>query len=110
MKDLERWIEWPEWAADAVVTDVAIKFGWRDRLLILLGRPVSVTTKAFTECGVGKSEGRSRVTVHRIRWPWSRPSFAAAIAPRVSPRCPHGHAGCDGRHDLEDMPLGVRAR
>ncbi len=79
MQEIERWLEWPEWARDAVVVEVQqIRFDWKERLLILLGRPVLVTTKAHTENKVGRSEGQARVTVHRIHWPWSRPSFGVA--------------------------------
>lgn len=83
MDGIERWLEWPDWAKDAVVSDVRIHFDWKDRLLILLGRPVTVTTKAHTEHVAGRTEGRARVNVARIRWPWSPPpSFAQAEAPK----------------------------
>lgn len=81
LDSIERWQTWPGWAQDAVVTDVTIHFGWRDRLLILIGRPVFVTTKAHTENVAGRSEGQSRVSVPQIRWPWSRPRFAMAESP-----------------------------
>lgn len=67
MQDIERWLEWPEWARDAVVTDLSIQLGWRDRLLVLIGRPLLVTTKAMTANVVGRSEGRSRVSVGPIK-------------------------------------------
>lgn len=78
---IERWLDWPEWAKDAAVTHVDIHFDWKDRLLILIGRPVLVTTKVLTENVVGKNEGRAQVSVSRIRWPWARPRFAVAEAP-----------------------------
>lgn len=79
MKDsFERWIDWPEWAKDAVVTDVHMRFDWKERLLILIGREVTVTTKAHTENVAGRTEGQARINVHRIRWPWSRPLMAVA--------------------------------
>lgn len=80
LDSIERWLAWPEWAQDAVVTDVCVHFDWRDRLLILLGRPVFVTTKALTENVAGKTEGRSRVDVLPIPWPWRRQRFAVAEA------------------------------
>lgn len=51
-------------------------------LLILLGRPVLVTTKVLTANVVGRSDGRAQISVRPIRWPWSRPPrFAVAEAP-----------------------------
>lgn len=80
LDSIERWLDWPEWAKDAVVTDAAIHLDWKDRLLVLLGRPVIVTTKALTEHMVGRTEGRSRVSVLPIPWPWRRPRFGIAEA------------------------------
>ena len=86
MREIERWLEWPDWARDAVVTHLSIQLGWRDRLLVLIGRPLLVTTKALTANVVGRTEGRSRVSVVPIRWPWSRPRIAVAEARTVRPR------------------------
>lgn len=81
MHEIERWLEWPEWAKDAVVVDVQeIRFDWRERLMILFGRPVDVTTKAHTEHVVGRSHGQARVTVRHIYWPWTRRPFAVSDA------------------------------
>jgi hypothetical protein len=84
LDSIERWLEWPEWAKDGVITHVEIHLDWRDRLLVLIGRPVLVTTKALTENVAGRTEGRSRVSVPRIIWPWSRRP-PCSVADQVAP-------------------------
>jgi hypothetical protein len=85
LDDFERWISRPAWAKDAVVNDLTIRLSWRDRLLVLLGRPFHVTVKTWTSEPVGRTEGMTRSTVLGFRWPWKRKRFAVAEAPSGEP-------------------------
>jgi hypothetical protein len=63
---------WPEWARDEIVGDVTIHFDWTDRLLILLGRTVSVSVRTVVENTPGRCATTSSAWAHRIRWPWQK--------------------------------------
>ena len=66
---------WPAWARDEIISNVAVRFDWTDRLLILIGRPVAVTVRTVTGVpnvgGFGLSS-TSSAWAHRIRWPWQK--------------------------------------
>jgi len=85
---LMQWINWPEWAKDAVVVDVDLVLDWRDILLLIWRRGrLGVSVKTFTEVVVGgpqggRTESISRILIQRIRWPWQRPLFAVADVPQ----------------------------
>lgn len=83
-RTFEQWISWPEWAKDGVVSHAELRFSWRERLLILLGRPVTVSSKNWTEHRVGRTQGMLQWQVARFPWPWSRPSFG--VAENTTPR------------------------
>ena len=70
-REFDRWVTWPDWAKDAVMTDVNVTLSWRDRLWVLARGRFTVTAKVFTENVVGKTDSRSRFDVNR-RWPWQR--------------------------------------
>jgi len=59
----EQWYEWPEWAKDALVCDTDVTLSWRDRLRVLIGRRITVTTKTFTQAQIGRNETLSRACV-----------------------------------------------
>lgn len=71
LAELEYWTTWPEWAADAVITDVDICLGWRDLLTLLwrCGR-MGVSIKAFTEHQPGRVQSVQRVIIRPICPPW----------------------------------------
>lgn len=70
-REFDRWVAWPEWAKDAVVTDVTVVLDWRDRLWLLVRGRFIVTAKVFTEHIVGKTASLSSFGVDR-HWPWHR--------------------------------------
>ena len=65
---------WPEWARDEIHANVTVNFGWTDRLLILIGRTVSVEVRPVVCNPPGRCASQSSSWAHRIRWPWDRPS------------------------------------
>jgi hypothetical protein len=76
-EEFDRWVTWPEWAKDAIVTDVTVTFSWRDRLRILCGKRPVVTVKTFTRMVIGEQATQSRVYVPRL---WYRRRGLVAIA------------------------------
>jgi hypothetical protein len=63
---------WPEWARDEIFTQVDVHFDWTDRLLILIGRTVTVKVKTVVATPPGRCAASSSVWAWRIRWPWQR--------------------------------------
>ena len=59
----EQWYEWPEWAKDAVVTDVQIHLSIRDAIRLLWKRHCSVESKTFTAEVVGRTSSVSRISI-----------------------------------------------
>lgn len=63
---------WPAWGRDEIFSDVIVHFGWTDRLLIALGRTVTVSVRTVVETSPGRCVTQSSAWAHRIRWPWQR--------------------------------------
>jgi hypothetical protein len=63
---------WPEWARDEIFTNVDVRFDWTDRLLILIGRTVTVSVRTVASTPPGRCASRSSAWAHRILWPWHR--------------------------------------
>lgn len=63
---------WPDWANDEVVTRVTIKFGWWDRLKILLFGNCQVTTRTVTERPPGRFATSESVSAWIPAMPWRR--------------------------------------
>lgn len=63
---------WPAWARDEIFTTVEVHFDWTDRLLILLGRTVTVSVKTVVANPPGRCWSLSSVWAHRICWPWQK--------------------------------------
>ena len=77
---------WPEWARDEIYSNVTIKFAWTDWLLILFGRPVSVSVRTIVSQSPGRCASTSSAWAHRIRWPWQRqPSGYSVITTPQEP-------------------------
>lgn len=88
---------WPAWARDEIFTHVDVHFGWTDRLLILMGRVVTVKVQVIVERPPGRCASQSSAWTHRIRWPWARSSGGYSPVPPVAPTslaCPS--CGLDG--------------
>lgn len=79
-EEMERWYTWPDWAKDAMVTDVTVAFSWRDRLRILCGKQPIVTVKAFMPDVIRRHIVLSRVSVPRL-WYWRPRGFVVEAAP-----------------------------
>lgn len=72
---------WPVWARDEIFSHVDVQFGWTDRLLILIGRPVTVRVKTVVANSPGRCATQSSAWAHRILWPWRRrPGGYAEVA------------------------------
>ncbi len=57
----------PEWAAEAVHVNTTVLFDWRDRIRVLLGRPVHVDSQIDCEHKPGRTSGAgTRVWVERV--------------------------------------------
>lgn len=77
---------WPEWARDEIYSDVHVRFDWTDRLLILIGREVSVSVRTVVANPPGRCASKSSAWAHRIRWPWSRRVGGySEVAPEPAP-------------------------
>ena len=84
---------WPEWARDEIYTDVTVQFDWTDRLLILLGRSVSVNVRTVVGNAPGRCASKTSAWAHRIRWPWQRRHGGYCA---MSPPHPTAEPGCEG--------------
>lgn len=72
---------WPSWARDEIFSDVTVHFGWTDRLLILIGRPVTVNVRTVVGNPPGPCATTSSAWANRIHWPWQkRPGGYAEVA------------------------------
>lgn len=70
---VERWINQPEWASDAVLIKVDVVLGWPDILLIIFRRGrFGILVKTWTESAPGRVETVERIILQRITWPWER--------------------------------------
>lgn len=80
---------WPSWARDEIFTHADVRFGWLDRLLILIGRPVSLRVETIVGNPPVRCASQTSIWAHRIRWPWQRQpggySEMAAPAPSATP-------------------------
>lgn len=63
---------WPGWARDEIFTHVDVRFDWTDRLLILIGRTVTVKVQTVVAAAPGRCASTSSAWAHRIRWPWQK--------------------------------------
>ena len=84
MDEFDRWIEWPEWAKDAIVTDVDVFLSLRDPIRVLWKRRLTVTSKVFTSAEVGRTHSLSRVYIA----PWRVPKVWEVQSP--TPEAPRG--------------------
>lgn len=57
-------------AADKIIVQVEARLDWKDRLLVMIGRPVGLTVRVYCENRPGKTESNSDVWAWRIVWPW----------------------------------------
>lgn len=76
---------WPAWARDEIFSHVTVRFDWTDRLLILLGRTVSVRVQTVVASPPGRCATQSSAWAHRIRWPWQKPEGGYAEVGEPSP-------------------------
>lgn len=67
-----------EWNADEVVSHVDVRFGWVDRLRILLGRTAWIKVSVKTENVVGRTESESSAHVLPIFPRRNRPGVAVS--------------------------------
>lgn len=76
--------------SDCIVVHATTILSFRDRLLLLLGRPLQ--TRVFIDCEniPGKVSERVEVWPHPIRWPWKRETIGGyepkASSEEVEPR------------------------
>jgi hypothetical protein len=63
---------WPDWARDEIFTHVTVHFDWTDRLLILLGRPVSISVRTVVGASPGRCASKTSAWAQRVRWPWQK--------------------------------------
>lgn len=87
---------WPEWARDELFSDVTVKFDWTDRLLILVGRPVTVAVRTVVSNPPGRCASKSSAWAQRILWPWRRQQGGysdVGSAPTSEERPAHWPAG-----------------
>ena len=81
--ETSEWIGLPEWAKDAVYSDIDVHLGFWDAVKLLWFRQFNITVKTSTEVRQARIESTSRVRIPRLRWPWEkRMQLGVAEAPR----------------------------